>query len=144
MKEEEAITSKIENISGARSSPAETLAEIKALLNTIDKANDKQITTFGLKLFETILYKFINNSNVKSGLSRIPPKSRTEQCEKNAINCYVLACNMMRLMPNCKKIWAIVFGKTLKMLDFIYKRKTDLESFHKLELIQCGYVKEYK
>jgi hypothetical protein len=41
MKEEVPITSKIENISGARSSLGETLAEVKALLNTIDKTNDK-------------------------------------------------------------------------------------------------------
>ena len=30
------------------------------------------------------------------------------------------------------------------MLDFIYKRKNDLESYHKLELIQNGYIRKYK
>ena len=51
---------------------------------------------------------------------------------------------MLRLMPEGKKIWVIVFGKMLAMLDFIYKRKQDLENYHKLELIQCGYIRKYK
>ena len=55
-----------------------------------------------------------------------------------------MSINMLRLMPNCKKIWSIVFGKLLKMLEDIYKRKTDLGSFHDLELIKCGYIKKYK
>lgn len=115
-------------MSGSRSSPTEILTELKALINTIDKADQQQVNTFGLKLFQAIVFKFINNSNVKSGLERMPPKSRTDQCEKNSINCYVLAINMLRLMPQCKKIWVIVFGKLLKMLDFLYKRKEDLRN----------------
>lgn len=47
-------------------------------------------------------------------------------------------------MGPCKRVWMIVFGKLLKLLDFLYKRKTDLESYHKLELIQNGYIKKYK
>ena len=131
-------------MNGARSSPSEILTEAKSLLNTVDKSNDKQMVTFGLRLFETVVHKFISNSNVKSGLERVPPKSRTDQCEKNSINCYVMAINMFRLMPGGKKVWVIVFGKLLKMLDFIYKRKTDLESYNKLELIQCKYIRKYK
>ena len=101
-------------------------------MNSIDRSDDKQIVTFSVKLFETVVFKFISNSNIKSGLERIPPKSRTDQCEKNSINCYVLAINMFRLMPGTKKVWAIVFGKLLKMLDFLYKRNKDLESYNEL------------
>jgi hypothetical protein len=145
LKEEVPIATKMENMSGARSSPKEILLEARSQINSIDKSNDKQVVSFGLRLFDTIVNKFISNSNVKSGLERIPPKSRTDQCEKNSINCYVLAINMYRLMgPPYKKVWVVVFGKLLKMLDFIYKRKKDLESYHQLELIQCGYIKKYK
>lgn len=77
-------------------------------------------------------------------MERVPPKIRTEQLEKNAINKYVMVVNLYRLMPSCQKIWVIVFGKLLKFLDFLYKRKNDLESYHKLELIQNGYVKKIK
>ncbi len=101
---------------GARSSPNDILIEAKSLIGTIDKNDDKQITTFGLRLFDTIVNKFINNSNVKSGLERVPPKSRTDQCEKNSINCYILALNIYRQMNQGKKVWVIVFGKLLKLL----------------------------
>lgn len=37
---------------------------------------------------------------------------------------------MYRLMNQGKKIWAIVFGKTLKMLKFLFDRKEDLKSYH--------------
>jgi hypothetical protein len=67
-------------MSGSRSSPTEILIELKALLNTIDKSNQQHLTTFGLRLFQSIVHKFINNSNVKSGVERMPPKSRTDQC----------------------------------------------------------------
>ena len=47
-------------------------------------------------------------------------------------------------MGPCKKVWVIVFGKLLKLLEFLYKRKVDLENYQKLELIQNGYIKKYK
>ena len=68
MKEEVKISSKIENMNGSRSTPSDILTETKSLVNTLDKADQRQLTAFGLRLFEVIVYKFISNSNVKSGL----------------------------------------------------------------------------
>lgn len=114
------------------------------MINSIDKSDDKQLTSFAKALYHNIIFQFINKSNVKSNLERIPPKSRTDQCEKNSINKYALTVNIYRLMGPCKRVWLIVFGKLLKLLDFLYKRHNDLESYHKLELIQNGYIKKYK
>jgi len=39
-----------------------------------------------------------------------------------------------------EKIWTIIFGKTLKLLEFIFKRKEDLASFKHLDLIANKYI----
>lgn len=41
-----------------------------------------------------------------------------------------------------EKVWVIVFGKLLRLLDFIYKRKTDLKGFTELELLVSKQVEK--
>ena len=126
------------NIGGARSSLKVLLIENKSFLNSINKADDKQLTTFALKLFDGII-GLIGSTNLRNGLYRIPPKSKTEQSEKNSINCYILHLNLYRLM-GYEKVWSIVFGKLLQLLDFTYKRKEDIKTFEELDLLQNGHL----
>lgn len=41
-----------------------------------------------------------------------------------------------------EKVWTIVFGKLLKMLEFIYKRKTDLKKYTELELLANKHLEK--
>ena len=61
----------------------------------------------------------------------MPPNDVSKQVEKNSINCYILIINLFRLMGH-EKIWLIVMGKTLGMMDFIYKRKEPIKTFKDL------------
>lgn len=83
----------------------------------------------------------ISTSNLKDGIYRIPPKSKTDQVEKNSINCYILYINLYRLM-GYEKVWVIVFGKLLKMLEFVYKRKEDLRRYTELELLANKHLEK--
>jgi hypothetical protein len=82
-------------------------------------------------MYESIVFNLINKSNVKDGIERMPPKEKTKQAEKNSINCYVIIINIYRLM-GFESIWLIVLAKTCRLLDFVFKRKTDLTSFKDL------------
>ena len=126
------------NIGGARSSLKVLLIENRSFLNAINKADDQQVTAFANKVYDGIM-NLIGSTNLKNGLYRIPPKSRTEQSEKNSINCYILHLNLYRLNGH-PKIWSIVFGKLLTLLQFTYKRKIDLTSFSELDLIANGHL----
>ena len=80
------------------------------------------MTRFAHRLFDLIVLKYINESNVRAGLDRIPPKSKNDTCEKNIINRYILTINLYRLM-GYEKVWIIVFGRMLKLMDFVFTRK---------------------
>lgn len=41
-----------------------------------------------------------------------------------------------------EKIWVIVFGKLLKMLEFVYKRKEDLKKYTELELLANKHLEK--
>jgi hypothetical protein len=115
------------NLGGAKSSLNDLLTFAQSFIDTINKADDSQLTTFSVKIYEGIVRQ-ISTSNLKDGIYRIPPKSKTDQVEKNSINCYILYINLYRLM-GFEKVWTIVFGKLLRLLEFIYKRKADLKKY---------------
>jgi hypothetical protein len=133
------ITTTMSNLGGARSSLNDLLIFSKSFIDTINKEDDKQVTAFAIKVYDSIVHKLISNSNLKDGLERMPPKSKTNQVEKNSINCYILIVNIYRLM-GYEKVWTIVFAKTLKLLQFIFKRKQDLAGFKQLDLITNKYI----
>jgi hypothetical protein len=121
------------NLGGAKSSLNDLLTFAQSFIDSINKADDGQLSSFAVKLYEGILRQ-ISTSNLKDGIYRIPPKSKTDQVEKNSINCYILYINLYRLM-GYEKVWAIVFGRLLRLLEFIYKRKADLKKYTELELL---------
>lgn len=133
------ITTTMSNLGGARSNINDLLVFSKSFINSINKEDDKQITTFALKVYNSIVHTLIAESNVKDGLERMPPKSKTSQVEKSSITCYVIIVNFYRMM-GYEKVWTIIFGKTLKLLQFIYTRKEDLKSYKDLDLIKNKYI----
>jgi hypothetical protein len=42
-----------------------------------------------------------------------------------------------------EKVWLFMVGKTLGLLDFIYKRKDVLNDPKKLDLVEKGYIKKF-
>jgi hypothetical protein len=114
------------------------LISAQSLLSSINKSEDAQQTTFALKLFDSIIYQ-IKSSNARDGLYQIPPKSKTSQAEKNAINRYALTVNLYRLM-GYEKIWMIVLGKTLRLLEFTYKRQQDIKKLTDLDLLSNKHM----
>lgn len=126
------------NLGGAKSSLNDVLIFSQSFINTVNKEDDKQLTTFAVKIYESMLRQ-ISCSNLRDGIYRIPPKSKTEQVEKNSINCYILYINLYRLM-GYEKVWLTIFGKLLKLLEFIYKRKEDLKKYTELELLVNKHI----
>lgn len=45
-------------------------------------------------------------------------------------------------MMGYEKIWIIVFGKLLKLLEFIYKRKEDLKHYSELDLLANKHLEK--
>jgi hypothetical protein len=128
------------NLGGAKSSLNDLLTFAQSFIDTIAKADDSQLTTFSVKIYEGIVRQ-ISTSNLKDGIYRIPPKSKTDQVEKNSINCYILYINLYRLM-GYEKVWIIVFGKLLKLLEFTYKRKEDLKRYTELDLLANKHLEK--
>jgi hypothetical protein len=56
------------NLGGARSSLIDLLTFSKSFINSINKEDDKQLTTFAIKLYDSIVNKLISNSNLRDGL----------------------------------------------------------------------------
>jgi hypothetical protein len=108
------IATLMANLGGAKSSLNDLLTFAQSFIDTINKADDSQLTAFAVRIYEGIVRQ-ISTSNLKDGIYRIPPKSKTDQVEKNSINCYILYINLYRLM-GYEKVWSIVFGKLLKLL----------------------------
>lgn len=51
----------------------------------------------------------------------------------------MLLINIFRVL-GAETIWLGIFGKTLKMLMFLFKRKETIKEWRKLELIENKYV----
>lgn len=85
------------NLGGAKSSLNDLLTFAQSFIDTITKTSDSELTTFSVKIYEGIVRQ-ISTSNLKDGIYRIPPKSKTDQVEKNSINCYILYINLYRMM----------------------------------------------
>lgn len=69
----------------------------------------------------------------------MPPNRQSEQIFKNVLNKYILFFNLYRAM-GYQRMWLIIFGKTLDMLSFIYKRNKPIKSFKELQLIKLNYI----
>lgn len=66
------------NLGGAKSSLNDLLIFSKSFLDSINKSDNNQLTTFAVKLYDGIVRQ-ISTSNLKDGIYRIPPKSKTDQ-----------------------------------------------------------------
>jgi hypothetical protein len=66
------------NLGGAKSSLNDLLTFAQSFIDTINKASDADLTTFSVKIYEGIIRQ-ISTSNLKDGIYRIPPKSKTDQ-----------------------------------------------------------------
>ncbi len=126
------------NLGGAKSSLNDLLVFAQSFIDTVNKGDDRQMTTFAVKMYEGMIRQ-ISTSNLKDGIYRIPPKSKTDQVEKNSINCYILYINLYRLM-GYEKVWLIVFGKLLHLLQFLYKRREDLRNYRELDLLASKHL----
>ena len=61
----------------------------------------------------------------------MPPNKHSDDIYKNTINKFILYINLYRAM-GYERIWLIIFGKTLDMLSFIYKRSKPISKFREL------------
>ena len=143
MRERTQIETRINNLNGALSNINDVFRFSKSFLGTINKNSDDQLSTFAYKIWNFIVHNFIKKTNVKDGFERIPPKENNAQVEKNSINKYILVINIWRLI-GAEKVWNLIFGQTLKMLQFIYSQKAPPSSYKDLSLFEKEYVPLHK
>lgn len=75
----------------------------------------------------------------KEGIEEIPPTALDAEVYKNSINAYVLIINLIRV-KGLERVWAYFVGKTLRLLEFIYKRERPIRSIEELDLIVNRYL----
>lgn len=75
----------------------------------------------------------------KEGFEELPPTSEEVEIYKNMVNGFALMVNLMRVRGQ-ERLWLYMVGKTLSLVDFIYKRKEPLKSYKDLELMSKGYL----
>lgn len=63
----------------------------------------------------------------KEGFEELPPTSEEVEIYKNMVNGFALMVNLMRVRGQ-ERLWLYMVGKTLSLVDFIYKRKEPLKS----------------
>ena len=132
------ITTVFSNLGGPKSSLNDVLTFATSFISSIKKEDDKQLTSFALQTYDSIIY-LIKVANQRDGIYRIPPKQKSGQVQKNSINNYVLMINLYRLM-GYEKIWMIFFGKLLKELEFLFKREEELKSYLDFQLVKNGHM----
>lgn len=104
--------------------------------------NDTQeVNTFCVKVWNVIVNELIMKAR-KDGIEIVPPTREDAEIFKNCINTYILMINLLRV-KGMEKVWMYMVGKTLDLLDFIYKRKENLNDFKSLDLVAKRYITKF-
>ena len=112
-----------------------------SFIEKIDLSNQSQVNTLCVKLWNVITNELIMKAR-KDGLEVVPPTRIDAEIFKNCINAYCLMINVLRV-KGLEKVWLYQVGKTLGLLDFIYKRKEGIDDFKNLDLVSKGYVRKF-
>lgn len=72
------ITTVFSNLGGPKSSLNDVLTFTTSFISSIKKEDDKQLTSFALQTYDSIIY-LIKVANQRDGIYRIPPKQKSGQ-----------------------------------------------------------------
>lgn len=109
-----------------------------SLLDSFNTKDPEQMNTFMVKVWHMIVMTQFKSAK-KDGFEETPPTSEEVEIYKNMINGFALMVNLMRVRGH-ERLWVYMVGKTLGLVDFIYKRKEPLANYEQLDLIRKNYL----